>query len=111
MIDTRAECNVIGQKDAALMGLGWTRGSNVRLTGFAGTSASVLGEWVGNFSLGGNMYRRVRFIVVAHDMKPIVGMPTLQDFGVVINCQKKCLEHAFSRTKIAECQVVNLHLN
>ena len=111
LIDIGAECNVIGQKDATLMGLEWTRGSSVRLIGFASTSASILGEWVRNFSLGGNIYRRVNFIVVAHEMKPIVGMPTLKDFGVVVNCRDKCLEHAFSNQKIADCQLVDMYLN
>ena len=79
--------------------------------GFASTSAVVLGEWVGNFSLGGNIFRKVKFIVVSHEMKPIVGMPTLRDFGVVVDCRQKCLVHSFSDQKLVDYQVINVRLN
>ena len=107
LVDTGSQCNVLSQRDAGYMGLKWEKGSSVQLTGFNNTDAKVVGEWNGRFNFGPNFTQvYTKFIIVEHDMAPIIGMPTLREFDYSINCGEQALECNKTHQKL-RCSMVN----
>ena len=57
--------------------------------GFNGAPGQILGTVTGNLKLGPNKEpREASFMVSSEITTPIIGFPTLREFGLSINCQK-----------------------
>ena len=87
LVDTGSQANVISVRDATKYGISYRPGGIQRLEGFNGSVSPVCGMVDCEVSFGpGNETRKVEFVVTSDVTVPILGLPALQDFQVLVDC-------------------------
>ena len=108
LVDTGAEVNVMALKTTMKLGLSYEPGAVQSLAGFTGALSGVMGvtECKMRFSPSEET-KVVEFLVVKNlSDGPIIGFPTLQSFGLMVDCVLPGLVHKESG-RVAHCSAVS----
>ena len=89
LIDTGSQVNLIPKADVTRNQFVVSKNEIQEIYGFNGTPGQILGTVSGDLKLGPNKEpKKAVFMVSSEITTPIIGFPTLRDFGLSINCQK-----------------------
>ena len=89
LIDTGSQVNLIPKADVTRNQFVVSKNEIKEIYGFNGVPGQILGTVTGSLKLGPNKEpREASFMVSSEITTPIIGFPTLRDFGLSINCQK-----------------------
>ena len=106
LIDTRSQANVISVRDATKYGISYRPGAIQRLEGLNGSVSPVCGMVDCEVSFGPrNKTQIVGFVVTSDVTVPILGLPALQDFQVLVDCAAHELVDAKTRNTV-RCSMV-----
>ena len=89
LIDTGSQVNLIPKADVTRNQFVVSKNDIKEIYGFNGIPGQILGTVTGDLKLGPNKEpQKASFMVSSEITTPIIGFPTLRDFGLSINCQK-----------------------
>ena len=111
LIDTGAQANLMPAGDVTRHQFVVNKGGIKEVRGFNGSPGKILGTVMGDLQFGPDKgTKKVEFLVSPDVGEPIIGFPTLRDFGLSINCQS----HEIYNERTGEavlCSVVNAEKN
>ena len=88
LIDTGAQANLMPASDVTRHQFVINKGGVTEVRGFNGSPGKILGTVLGELQFGPDKgARKTEFLVSPDVGEPIIGFPTLRDFGLSINCQ------------------------
>ena len=87
LVDTGSQANVISVRDATKYRISFRPGGIQRLEGFNGSVSPVCGMVNRDVSFGPrNETRPLEFVVTSNVTSPILGLPALHDFQLLVDC-------------------------
>ena len=111
LVDTGSQANVISVHDATKYGISFRPGGIQRLEGYNGYVSPVCGMVDCDVNFGpGNETRTLEFVVTSDVTSPILGLPVLQDFQVLVDCAAHELVDAQTGNTI-QCSLVEAPRN
>ena len=88
LIDTGAQANLMPAGDVTRHQFVINKGGITEVRGFNGSPGKILGTVLGELQFGPDKgTKKTEFLVSPDVGEPIIGFPTLRDFGLSINCQ------------------------
>ena len=111
LIDTGAQANLMPAGDVTRHQFVVNKGGIKEVRGFNGSPGKILGTVMGDLQFGPDKgTKKVEFLVSPDVGEPIIGFPTLRDFGLSINCQSHEIYNE-STGEAVLCSVVNAEKN
>ena len=106
LVDLGSEVNVMLIKAATKYGLSYSPVGVRTIQGFDGHEGAIVGSMVCNLSFGpDSKTRRAEFLVSPSVSYPILGCPTLREFGLSVNCENRELCDN-RKKKVVRCSAI-----
>ena len=106
LIDTGSQVNLIPLKLLTKHGLFFDKAGIQKVQGFNGSEGSIIGSLTCPVQIGsGSTERELEFLVCPSVSNPILGLPALQKFGLMVDCENRELCEVLTR-RVVRCIVV-----
>ena len=106
LIDTGSQVNMIPTKDVTAHGFKYFPGGIQSVRGYDGREGKILGKMKVKLLFGPAKRVKAADFLVSSDIRcPIIGMPTLRQFGFTIDCKNHSL-NSVETGEVVRCSAV-----
>ena len=110
LVDTGSEVNLIPTRAVTANGFSYSPGEISAIKGFDGHEGQIIGGLLAQVQLGPMTEpKQIRFWVSPDVQYPIIGLPTLKECGMLVDCTSHCLVERTSGLSVSCSAVIMPH--